>query len=93
MPFCKISTKAFSAVGNQQRCRRDLSPKNSCIGILRPCALETNGNLGRVLELSDDRAVYWHWEFNLRDHALTFPAFQRHVEPSFAFDLIIGHEL
>ena len=56
LPFCRISTKAFSAVGNQQRCRRNSSPENSCIGILRPCALETNGNLGRVLELSDDRA-------------------------------------
>ena len=73
LPFCKISTKAFSAVGNQQRCRRDSSPENSCIGILRPCALETNGNLGRVSELYDDRAREWALEFNLRDHACTFP--------------------
>jgi len=56
------------------------------------------------MEISD---VYWnhkmiehvngHWEFNLRDHAFTFPGiwetFQRHIEPSFAFDVIIGHEL
>ena len=51
--------------------------------------------------------VYWNndmieqvkgnWKFNLRDHAFTFPgireAFPRHIEPSFTFDVITGHEL
>ena len=51
--------------------------------------------------------VYWnnkmieqvngHWEFDLRDHTFAFPVisetFQLHIEPSFAFDVIIGHEL
>ena len=51
--------------------------------------------------------VYWNdnvieqvkgnWKFYLGDHAFAFPGiretFQRRVEPSFAFDVIVGHEL
>ena len=51
--------------------------------------------------------VYWddkmikqvkgNWKLSLRNHAFAFSGvsetFQRHVEPSFAFDIIIGHEL
>jgi len=41
----------FCIIFRRQSCRRDSSPENSCIRILRTCALETNGNLGHVLEL------------------------------------------
>jgi len=43
-------SKAFSVVGNQQRCKRDSSPGSSCVGISRPCALETSGTLRCLLE-------------------------------------------
>ena len=33
-----------------RHCRRNSSPESSCVGILRPCALETSGTLGRLLE-------------------------------------------
>jgi len=31
-------------------CRRNSSPASSCVGILHPCALETSGTVGCVLE-------------------------------------------
>ena len=56
MPFCIISREAFSAVGwqnaSRQSCRSDWSPEISCVGILRPCALETSVNDVHLLKIA-----------------------------------------
>ena len=88
MPFCNISTRAFSAV-----------VIGSPVGVTRvqkAHASEFNVHVRwKPVWISD---VYWNnnmieqvkgnWKLNLRDNAFAFPGiwetFQRHVEPSFA---------
>jgi len=97
MPFCKVSTKAFSAVVIGSAVGVTRVQKTHALGFYVHVRWKPMGISDVYLNYQMIEQVNGHWEFNRRDHAFTFPGiletFQRHIKPSFAFDVVTGHEL